>query len=243
MPFADDDLRRAATAVRGLSMDAIQKANSGHPGMPMGCAEIATLLWTKIMVHDPSDPGWINRDRFVLSPGHGSMLLYSMLHLGGYGVTMEDIMQFRQFGSITPGHPEYGITPGVETTTGPLGQGFANGIGMALARDLLAAEFNTPGAEIIDHYVYAIVSDGDIMEGISSEAASLAGHWGLGKLIYLYDSNDITIEGPTDLAFSEDVARRFASYGWHTQTIDGHDFTQIEKAIKKAKKNTDRPSL
>ncbi len=243
MPIDLDVLTLTAATVRALSIDAVQKAKSGHPGMPMGCAELASLLWTKVLVHDPSDPSWINRDRFVLSAGHGSMLLYSMLHLSGYGITLDEIRNFRQLGSRTPGHPEHTKTPGVETTTGPLGQGFANGIGMALARDLLAAQFNTPDSEIIDHCVYAIVSDGDIMEGISSEAASLAGHWGLGRLIYIYDSNDITIEGSADLAFSEDVARRFSAYGWHVQTIDGHDFAAIEKALKKAKKNLDRPSL
>ncbi|MBN1496448.1 MAG: transketolase [Spirochaetes bacterium] len=243
MPVTTDDLKLIATTIRTLSMDAVQKANSGHPGMPMGCADIAAVLWAKMLVHDPSDPGWINRDRFVLSAGHGSMLLYSALHLSGYDLSLDDIKNFRQLHSKTPGHPEHTVTKGVETTTGPLGQGFANGIGMAVARDLLASEFNTAESELINHYIYAIVSDGDLMEGISSEAASLAGHWGLGRLIYLYDSNDITIEGSTDLAFSEDVAKRFASYGWHVQKIDGHDYTQIEKAIKKAQKNIDRPSL
>ncbi len=243
MPVTTDDLKLIATTIRTLSMDAVQKANSGHPGMPMGCADIAAVLWGKILVHDPSDPGWANRDRFVLSPGHGSMLLYSALHLSGYDLTLDDLRSFRQLHSKTPGHPEHTVTKGVETTTGPLGQGFANGIGMAVARELLASEFNTSGSALINHYVYAIVSDGDLMEGISSEAASLAGHWGLGRLIYLYDSNDITIEGSTDLAFSEDVAKRFAAYGWHVQKIDGHDYAQIEKAIKKAQKNTDRPSI
>jgi len=243
MPVTNDDLKLIATAMRTLSMDAVQKANSGHPGMPMGCADIAAVLWAKFLKHDPTDPSWPNRDRFVLSAGHGSMLLYSMLHFSGYAVTLDDIRNFRQLGSITPGHPEHGLTPGVETTTGPLGQGFANGIGMAVARDLMATEFNTPDNPIIDHYVYALVSDGDLMEGVSSEAASLAGHWGLKKLIYIYDSNDITIEGSTGLAFSEDVAKRFASYGWHVQKADGHDYAQIEKAIKKAQKVADRPCL
>jgi transketolase len=243
MPVTTDDLKLIATATRTLSMDAIQKANSGHPGMPMGCADIAAVLWTKFLKHNPADPAWPNRDRFVLSAGHGSMLLYSMLHFSGYDVTLDDIRSFRQLGSKTPGHPEYGLTPGVETTTGPLGQGFANGIGMAVARDLVAAEFNTPDNAVIDHYIYAIVSDGDLMEGISSEAASLAGHWGLKKLIYIYDSNDISIEGGTELAFSEDIAKRFAAYGWHVQKTDGHDCTQIEKAIKKAQKVADRPCL
>ena len=243
MQITTDDLKLIATTIRTLSMDAIQKANSGHPGMPMGCADIAAVLWAKILKHDPADPGWVNRDRFVLSAGHGSMLLYSALHLSGYDLTLDDIKNFRQMRSKTPGHPEHTVTKGVETTTGPLGQGFANGIGMAVARDMLAAEFNTSDNELIDHYIYAIVSDGDLMEGISSEAASLAGHWGLGRLIYIYDSNDITIEGSADLAFSEDVAKRFTAYGWHVQKIDGHDYAQIEKAIKKAKKIGDRPSL
>jgi transketolase len=243
MPVTNDDLKLIANATRTLSMDAVQKANSGHPGMPMGCADIAAVLWAKFLKHDPTDPSWPNRDRFVLSAGHGSMLLYSMLHFSGYAVTLDDIRNFRQLGGNTPGHPEYGATPGVETTTGPLGQGFANGIGMAVARDLAAAEFNTPDNAVIDHYVYAIVSDGDLMEGISSEAASLAGHWGLKKLIYIYDSNDITIEGSTGLAFSEDIAKRFAAYGWQVLKTDGHDYAQIEKAIKKAQKVADRPCL
>ncbi|MBN2158770.1 MAG: transketolase [Spirochaetes bacterium] len=243
MPVTTDELKFIATAARTLAMDAVQKANSGHPGMPMGCADIAAVLWTKFLKHDPADPAWANRDRFVLSAGHGSMLLYAMLHFSGYDISIDDIRNFRQLHSKTPGHPEHTVTTGVETTTGPLGQGFANGIGMAVARDLMAAEFNTPDNSIIDHFVYAIVSDGDIMEGISSEAASLAGHWGLGKIIYLYDSNDITIEGSTDLAFSEDVSKRFAAYGWHVLKADGHDYTQIEKAIKKAQKVTDRPVL
>jgi transketolase len=243
MPVTTEDLKMIATTIRTLTMDAVQKANSGHPGMPMGCADIAAVLWAKILKHDPADPGWVNRDRFVLSAGHGSMLLYSVLHLSGYDLTLDDIKEFRQLQSKTPGHPEHTVTKGVETTTGPLGQGFANGIGMALARDMLASDFNTADNELIDHYIYAIVSDGDLMEGVSSEAASLAGHWGLNRLIYIYDSNDITIEGPADLAFSEDVAKRFAAYGWHVQKIDGHDYAQIEKAIKKAKKVGDRPAL
>jgi len=238
-----DDLQLIATTIRTLSMDAIQCASSGHPGMAMGCADIMAVLWGKIMVHNPDDPGWINRDRFVLSAGHGSMLLYSVLHFFGYGVTLGDIKNFRQLGSITPGHPEHQVTRGVETTTGPLGQGFGNAVGMAFARDMLAREFNTPGSAVIDHYVYAVVSDGDIMEGISAEAASLAGHMGLGRLIYIYDSNDITIEGSTELTFSEDVAMRFEACRWHVQTIDGHDFDAIEGAILKAQKVSDRPSI
>jgi transketolase len=243
MAITNDDLKLIATSIRTLSMDAVQKANSGHPGMPMGCADIAAVLWAKVLKHDPADPAWANRDRFVLSAGHGSMLLYSVLHMSGYDLTLDDLRNFRQLNSKTPGHPEHTATRGVETTTGPLGQGFANGIGMAVARDILAAEFNGADSPVIDHYIYALVSDGDIMEGVSSEAASLAGHWGIGKLIYIYDSNDISIEGPTGLAFSEDVAKRFAAYGWHVQKIDGHDYAQIEKAIKKAQKNLDRPSI
>jgi transketolase len=229
--------------IRTLTMDAIQKANSGHPGLPMGMADAAYVLWTQFLRHNPSDPAWTDRDRFVLSAGHGSMLLYSLLHLTGYDLPMEQIQQFRQWGSCTPGHPEHGETPGVETTTGPLGQGFANGVGMALAERLLAARFNQPGFEIVDHYTYAIVSDGDLMEGISHEAASVAGHLGLGKLIYLYDNNHITIEGNTDLAFSEDTAGRFKAYGWHVLAVDGHDRAAVAEAIAKAQAETDKPSL
>ncbi len=243
MTVTSDDLNLIARTIRTLTMDAIQKANSGHPGMPMGCAEIAAVLWSKILNHNYEDPKWPNRDRFILSAGHGSMLLYAMLHFSGYGITMDDIKDFRQLNSLTPGHPEHTKTPGVETTTGPLGQGFANGVGMALARDLLAAEFNTNGDEIIDHYIYGIVSDGDIMEGLSAEAASLAGHIGLGNLIYIYDSNDITIEGDTGLTFSEDVGKRFEACNWHVQTIDGHDTAAIEKAVLKAQLEKTRPSL
>ena len=243
MAATKEDLGLIATTIRTLTMDAVQKANSGHPGMPMGCADIAAVIWAKLLEHNPDSPDWINRDRFVLSAGHGSMLLYSVLHFSGYDVTMNDLENFRQFCSKTPGHPEHRVTSGVETTTGPLGQGFANGIGMAIARDLLAAEFNTVGNAVIDHAIYALVSDGDIMEGISSEAGSLAGHWGLGRLVYIYDSNAITIEGSTDLALSEDVAGRFKAYGWHVQKIDGHDFDAIEESIRKARNVTDRPSL
>jgi transketolase len=243
MQISKEDLYLIATTIRTLSMDAVQKANSGHPGMPMGCADIAAVLWAKVLKYNPDDPGWINRDRFVLSAGHGSMLLYSALHMSGYDVTLDDLQNFRQFRSKTPGHPERGMTSGVESTTGPLGQGFANGIGMAVARDLLAAEFNITPGSLIDHYIYAIVSDGDIMEGISSEAASLAGHWGLDRLIYLYDSNEITIEGSANLAFSEDVAKRFEAYGWHVRKIDGHDCAGIEEAILEAKKISGKPCL
>ncbi|MCU0822157.1 MAG: transketolase, partial [Spirochaetes bacterium] len=241
--MSEQDLKQIANTIRTLSMDAVQKANSGHPGMPMGFADVAAVLWGKILRHNPADPAWINRDRVVLSAGHGSMLLYSVLHLSGYDLTLEDIKNFRQWGSKTPGHPEFGHTKGVETTTGPLGQGFANAVGMAFARSLLEKEFNTSAGKIIDHYIYAIVGDGDIMEGVSSEAASIAGHMGLGKLIFIYDYNNITIEGSTDLAFSEDVAKRFESYNWHVQTIDGHDYGAIEAAILNAKKVTDRPCI
>ncbi len=230
--------------IRMLSADCIQKANSGHPGMPMGAAPMAYVLWTKFLRHNPRNPHWPDRDRFVLSAGHGSMLLYSLLFLTGYDITLEDLKNFRQWGSKTPGHPEYGITPGVETTTGPLGQGFANGVGMAIAERHLASIFNTPEIEIVDHYTYAIVSDGDLMEGISHEAASLAGHLHLGKLIYLYDDNRISIEGSTDITFTEDRCRRFEAYGWHVQTVeDGNDLEAIELAIANAQAETTRPSL
>jgi len=233
----------AANVIRGLVMDGIQKANSGHPGMPMGTAAIAHVVWTRFLRHNPADPKWPNRDRFVLSAGHGSMLLYSLLHLTGYDLPMEQLKQFRQLGSITPGHPEYGLTPGVETTTGPLGQGFATGVGMALAEAFLAATFNRPGYSIVDHFTYAIVSDGDLEEGVSHEAASLAGHLKLGKLIYFYDDNHISIDGPTSLSYSDDVPLRFEAYGWHVQKVDGYDMPAIDAAIRAAQAVTDRPSL
>lgn len=229
--------------IRTLSIDGVQKANSGHPGMPMGMADVAYVLWTQFLRHNPKNPDWPDRDRFVLSAGHGSMLLYSLLHLTGYDLPMEQLKQFRQWGSLTPGHPEYGLTPGVETTTGPLGQGFANGVGMAIAEAFLAATFNRPGHEIVNHYTYAIVSDGDLMEGISHEVASLAGHLKLGKIIYLYDDNHISIDGSTDLTFTEDRLQRFAAYGWHTQQIDGHDRAAVAGAIKAAQAVTDKPSI
>jgi transketolase len=229
--------------IRTLAMDAVQKANSGHPGMPMGMADVAYVLWTQFLKHNPANPAWPNRDRFVLSAGHGSMLLYSLLHLTGYDLPLEQLQQFRQWGSHTPGHPEYGDTPGVETTTGPLGQGFANGVGMALAERLLAAEFNRPDFEIVDHYTYAIVSDGDLMEGISHEAASLAGHLGLGRIIYLYDDNKITIEGGTALTYSDDVRQRFDAYGWHVLDVDGHDRAAVAEAIRLARAERARPSI
>ena len=230
--------------IRMLSADAVQKANSGHPGLPMGAASMAYVLWTRFLRHNPGNPKWQDRDRFVLSAGHGSMLLYSLLHLTGYDLTLNDLKEFRQWGSRTPGHPEYGLTPGVEITTGPLGQGFASGVGMALAEQFLSARFNRPGLDIVNHFTYGIVSDGDLMEGVSQEAASLAGHLALGKLIYLYDDNRITIEGPTDLAFTEDRKERFRAYNWHVQEVsDGNDLEAIEKAIQEARAETKRPSL
>lgn len=229
--------------IRTLSMDAVQKANSGHPGMPMGMADVGFILWTKFLKHNPKNLKWEDRDRFILSAGHGSMLIYSLLHLTGYDVSLDDIKDFRQLGSITAGHPEVGLTPGVEMTTGPLGQGFATGIGMAMAEKFLAARFNKDGSDLVDHFTYAIVSDGDLMEGVSHESASLAGHLKLGKLIYLYDANSISIEGSTDLTFTEDVRTRFESYGWHVQEIDGHNHEQIEFSIKNAQKETDKPSI
>ena len=240
----DKDLQnRAINTLRFLSADAVQAANSGHPGLPMGAAAMAYTLWTRHLRHNPRNPRWPGRDRFVLSGGHGSMLLYSLLHLTGYDLSLDEIKNFRQWGSITPGHPEYGLTPGVETTTGPLGQGFATGVGMAIAATHLAATFNLPGFELIDSYIYGIVTDGDLMEGVSSEAASLAGHLSLGRLIYLYDNNHISIDGSTDLAFTEDRAARFEAYDWHVQNLeDGNDVEAVDKAIQAAKKDP-RPSL
>jgi transketolase len=236
--------QRCINTIRMLSVDAVQKANSGHPGMPMGAAAMAYVLWTRFLRHNPKDPTWPNRDRFVLSAGHGSMLIYSLLHLCGYDLSLEELQNFRQWGSKTPGHPEYGLTPGVETTTGPLGQGFANGVGMALAERYLAARFNKPGYQIIDHFTYGIVSDGDLMEGISHEAASLAGHLGLGKLIYFYDDNRISIEGDTDITFTENRMGRFEAYDWQVQYVaDGNDLSALEQAIVEAQNETSRPSL
>ncbi|MGA9392153.1 MAG: transketolase [Candidatus Sulfotelmatobacter sp.] len=234
--------RLTADTIRGLAMDGVQKANSGHPGMPMGMADAAVVLWTQFLKHNPADPLWPDRDRFILSAGHGSMLLYSLLHLSGYDLPLAQLQSFRQWGSQTPGHPEYGLTPGVETTTGPLGQGITNAVGMAIAERWLAARFNRPGFEIINHNTYVIASDGDLMEGISHESCSLAGHLGLGKLIVLYDDNGISIDGPTALSFSEDVLGRFAAYGWHVQRIDGHDAAAVEAAIGSAQA-TGSPSL
>ena len=230
--------------IRFLSVDAVQQAKSGHPGLPLGAAPMAYVVWTRFLQHNPTNPQWFNRDRFVLSAGHGSMLLYSMLYLTGYDLPLDQIKQFRQWGSLTPGHPERGLTPGVETTTGPLGQGFGNGVGMAIAEAYLAARYNRPGFDVLHHYTYGLVSDGDLMEGVAAEAASLAGHLKLGKLIYLYDNNHITLAASTQLSFTEDRAQRFAAYGWHTQTIDdGNNVDAIDRAIRAARQDTERPSL
>ena len=230
--------------IRFLSVDAVQKADSGHPGLPLGAAPMAYVLWTRFLQHSPANPHWFNRDRFVLSAGHGSMLLYSLLYLTGYDLPLEQIKRFRQWGSLTPGHPERGLTPGVETTTGPLGQGFGNGVGMAIAEAYLAARYNRPGFGIVHHFTYGLVSDGDLMEGVAAEAASLAGHLKLGKLIYLYDNNHITLASSTQLTFTEDRAQRFAAYGWHTQSIDdGNDLEAIDRALRLARQETGRPSL
>jgi transketolase len=230
--------------IRFLAIDAVQKANSGHPGMPMGCAPIAYRLYTKFMKHNPANPDWKNRDRFVLSAGHGSMLLYSILHLCGYKISLDDIKNFRQWKSITAGHPEYGLAPGVETTTGPLGQGFTNAVGMAIAQEYLGSLFNKPDVKILDHFIYGICSDGDLMEGISHEAASLAGHLKLGKLIFFYDDNGITIDGKTSLAFSEDIKKRFEAYNWQVLNVDDvNDLSQIDKAVEQAQKEKSKPTL
>jgi transketolase len=230
--------------IRMLAVDMVEAANSGHPGMPLGAATMAYVLWQKYLRHNPANPQWADRDRFVLSAGHGSALLYALLHLTGYDLPLDELKKFRQWGSKTPGHPEYGHVPGVEATTGPLGHGFAMGVGMAMSERFLAGQFNRPGQELIDHYTYAIVSDGDLMEGVASEAASLAGTLGLGKLIYLYDDNKITIEGSTDLAFTEDVGKRFEAYGWQVLPVDnGDDVEAIETAIDAARAEKERPSL
>ena len=230
--------------IRFLAVDGVQKANSGHPGMPMGAAPMAYVLWTRFMRYDPLKPRWPNRDRFVLSAGHGSMLLYSLLHLTGYDLPLSELQQFRQWGSKTPGHPEYELADGIETTTGPLGQGFGNGVGMAIAQKYLAAHFNRPEHDIVDYRIYGIVSDGDLMEGVASEAASLAGHLGLSNLIYLYDDNHISIEGSTQLAFTEDRGKRFEAYGWFVQKLaDGNDLEAIEGALRAAQAEKDRPSI
>lgn len=230
--------------IRFLAIDGVQKANSGHPGMPMGCAPIVYTLFSKIMKHNPANPKWLNRDRFILSAGHGSMLLYSILHLSGYNVPLDQLKIFRQWGSITPGHPEFGLTPGIETTTGPLGQGFSNAVGMAIAQAYLASMFNKDDIKLIDHFIYGICSDGELMEGISHESASLAGHLKLGKLIFFYDDNKITIDGSTSLAFSENIEKRFDAYGWHVQTAnDVNDVASLEAAVLNAQSVFDKPSL
>ena len=229
--------------IRTLALDGVQKANSGHPGMPMGAAAMAYVLWTRFLKHNPANPRWPDRDRFVLSAGHGSMLLYSLLHLTGYDLALDELKKFRQLDSLTPGHPEYGLTPGVEMTTGPLGQGFATSVGLAIAERHLAARYNRPGHEVVDHFTYTVAGDGCLMEGVSSEAASLAGHLKLGRLICLYDDNHITIDGSTDISFTEDVAKRFDAYGWHVQRIDGNDLAAVSSAIEAAKAEAARPSL
>ncbi len=236
--------RMSVNTIRFLAVDAVQKANSGHPGMPLGAAPMAYVLWTRFLRHNPANPGWYDRDRFVLSAGHASMLLYSLLYLTGYDLPLEQIKQFRQWGSITPGHPERGLTPGVETTTGPLGQGFGNAVGMAIAEAHLAAKYNRAGHEVVRHYTYAIASDGDLMEGVASETASLAGHLGLGKLIVLYDSNAVSLSASTALTFTEDISHRFHAFGWHTGLVaDGNDLNAISRAIRAARREQDRPSL
>ena len=241
--FSYDEIQNVANITRGLSADGVERAKSGHPGLPLGCADIASSLYFNEMIYNPVDPNWRNRDRFVLSGGHGSMLQYSLLHLAGFDLSLEDLKQFRQLNSKTPGHPEYGHTVGVETTTGPLGQGIANAVGMAIAEKMMAARFNRPGYNIVDHYVYAIAGDGCFMEGISAEASSFAGHLKLGKLIVFYDSNKITIEGSTDLTFTESVKDRYLAYGWQVIEIDGHNIAEIHDAIEKAKAETTKPSL
>jgi len=245
MPGKNSSIEQLSiNTIRTLSIDAVQKANSGHPGMPLGCAPIAYLLYSKLMKHNPSNPKWINRDRFILSAGHGSMLLYSTLHLSGYDVSLDDLKNFRQWNSKTPGHPEYGHTPGVETTTGPLGQGFATAIGMAVARDYLASVFNKDDYKIIDHYIYGICSDGDLMEGISHEAASFAGHHKLGKLIFFYDDNGISIDGKTSITYSDDVQKRFEAYHWNVFRVnDVNNLPELESVAQQAINNSDKPTL
>ena len=234
----------AANTIRGLTIDAVEKADSGHPGLPMGMADAAVVLWTRFLKHNPKDPHWFDRDRFVLSAGHGSMLLYSLLHLSGYDLSLDELKNFRQLHSATPGHPEYGHTPGVETTTGPLGQGLATAVGMAMAEKHLAAQFNTPEHVVVDHYTYVIASDGDLQEGVTNEACSLAGHLGLGKLICLYDDNHVSIDGDTELSFTEDRSGRYEALGWHViREIDGHDREAVAKAIETARNVLDRPSF
>ena len=236
--------RELANAIRALSMDAVQKANSGHPGAPMGMADIAEVLWNGYLKHNPKNPQWPNRDRFVLSNGHGSMLIYSLLHLSGYELPMEELKNFRQLHSKTPGHPEYGYTPGVETTTGPLGQGITNAVGFAIAEKMLAGQFNKPGHNVVDHYTYCFLGDGCMMEGISHEACSLAGTLGLGKLIAFYDDNGISIDGHVEGWFTDDTPARFEAYGWHVvRNVDGHDAEAIDAAIREARSVSDKPTM
>jgi transketolase len=243
--MTDQDLDQlCVNTIRFLAADAVQQARSGHPGLPMGAAAMAYVLWTRFLRHDPGDPAWPDRDRFVLSAGHGSMLLYALLHLTGYDLSLEELQRFRQWGSRTPGHPEFGLTPGVEATTGPLGQGLANAVGMAIAERHLAARFNRPGHVIVDHHTYVLCSDGDLMEGVAAEAVSLAGHLGLGKLVVLYDDNQVSLAGRAGLSFSEDVPRRFEGLGWHTQVVpDGNDLEAVDKALRAARAEAERPSL
>ena len=233
----------AVKTIKGLSIDAVEAAQSGHPGMPMGMADTAVVLWTKFLKFNPDQPNWPDRDRFVLSAGHGSMLLYSLLHLSGYeDMTVDQLKNFRQWGAKTAGHPEFGEAGGIETTTGPLGQGISTAVGMALAEQLMAGRFNQGSNNLVDHFTYVIAGDGDLMEGVASEAASFAGHLALSKLIVLYDANQITIDGSTDISFTEDVCGRFDSYGWDTQKVDGHNHAQVEDAIRRAQQS-DKPSL
>lgn len=239
----DDRDRLIADTLRMLAVDAVQQANSGHPGLPLGAADVVTVLWTRFLKHNPANPTWPNRDRFVLSAGHGSALFYGLLHLFGYPMPLDEVRSFRQWASLTPGHPEYDPIRGIETTTGPLGQGLGNAVGMALAERWLAARFNRPGLPLVDHFTYVLASDGDLMEGVSHEVASLAGHLGLGRLIVLYDDNHITIDGPTDLTLSDNTSERFSAYGWHTQHVDGHDMAAVDAAIRAAQAETERPSL
>jgi transketolase len=232
-----------ANTLRLLAVDAVQAANSGHPGLPLGVSDFVSVLWTRFLKHDPSQPPWPDRDRFVLSAGHGSALLYSLLHLFGYPISLDELKHFRQWGYVTAGHPEYDPERGIELTTGPLGQGVSSAVGMALAERWMAARFNKPEFPVVDHFTYAVASDGDLMEGVSAEAASLAGHWGLGKLIVLYDDNHISIDGSTDLSFTEDVLQRFSAYGWHVARVNGHDMAAVDAAIRDAQTETDRPSI
>jgi len=243
-PNTDNNLAElCVNTIRTLSIDAVQQANSGHPGAPLGLAAATFVMWDQFLKHNPQDPNWPDRDRFILSAGHASMLLYSMLYLTGYDVSLDDIKQFRQWESITPGHPEHGLTPGVEDTTGPLGQGISNAVGMAIAEAHLAAIFNRPGHEIVNHHTYVIASDGDMMEGVSHEACSLAGHLALGKLIVLYDNNHVMLSGLTNEAFSDDTGKRFEAYGWHVQSIDGMDRQAVATALTAARAEMGRPAL